>query len=437
MRVLILLAVASLAGCLSDGPVPAPVAEEPAVGWIDVRAAPEGFAGSEVSMAVDPNDPLHVVASAHAGGFGVYESFDGGRTWQAERLTANGLLLADPQPGLAQIALSDPVVAFSPDGTLHIAGLAYIPTSSVFVATRTDGVWSASTVWQSEVGATMNDKEWLTVSPAGTLVAAWQSEPAMDQLRGVEQIIDGQTGQRLDIDVGHILVSRSSDGGATWSLPALASTGLHNNGTQVAFDADGTGYLSWVDYELPGIVLSTSHDDGATWSATEQVADLAIVGSYANFGRMHTLPGMAVDNGTVYITWHDARHGDADILLAIGHDGDWTTHRVPVGEPGDGNVQLYPWVAADAGRAWVTYYSASNGTRDFTYLGSLWDGAFHAPEPVANATFQVFADAVQGPADIGDYTATAARGGHFYAAWADPRSGDSFIHVAHRDTLKS
>jgi hypothetical protein len=137
IRALSVVAVLLLAGCLqigSDAP-DAALAPTPAE-WLDIQADPADYSGSEVSMAVKPTEALHIIAAAHAGGFGVYASYDGGATWTAERLITQSLFgVAEGAPGTA-VLLSDPAVAFSPNGALHIARLAHLPASAVFVATH-------------------------------------------------------------------------------------------------------------------------------------------------------------------------------------------------------------------------------------------------------------------------------------------------------------
>lgn len=400
-----------------------------------VPVTPSGSSASEVSLAIDPTDPDHLVAAANGGGgFAVYTSLDGGANWTAEQLSALELAQDGSYIG-GGISLSDPSVAFSPDGTLHIAGLDYIPASSVVVFSRAapDSPWSAATVWQSEVAGTFNDKEWLGVDPAtGTLIVAWQREPAMDQLRGVEQML----GYPADLDLGLIVVSRSTDGGATWSTPQQVSgdpiTGgsLHNNGTQVAWTADGRAHLLWVDYEAPGLVHATSTDQGATWSAPQPVSDLSIAHAFGSFSRMHTLPGLAQWGDQLAAVWHDARDDPADIRYALYDGASWSpSQRLPDDAEGSGTVQVYPWAAFDAdGALHVTYY-AGETDGDFTYRSmTLRDGAWSDPVDLG-PTF----DIVNGTAvaDLGDYTATAAVGDRVHAAWAQPGAdGSAVVHVS-------
>lgn len=420
-----------LAGCLAgdDAPDTPPPAE-----WTDQRATPEGRTASEVSLAVDPTDPDHVLAAANSeGGLGVYRSHDGGATWQAEHLVPEDLF---GPSGARFLNLGDPAVAFAPDGTGHIAGLALLPGSAVFVADDRDG-WQGRIVWESEVAATFNDKEWLGVHPeTGTLVVAWQREPALDQLRSVE----AATG--LDVDVGTIVVSRSTDGGDSWSLPEEVSRGLHSNGTQVAFTPDGTVHMLWVNYEEAGLDWVRSDDDGATWSEPRQVADVDIVGSYDRFERMHTLPALVASpvGEHLFAVWHDDRDGDADVRVAASLDGgaSWHPTRMPEDEAGSGVIQFYPWAAVDgAGVLHVTYYSSVHDPLHprFAYRHMAYDpGAqsWSAARDVSGTTFTAFEapGGEDGQArSLGDYTGAAAGGGRVFAAWADGRAEASAIHV--------
>lgn len=425
----LLLAVAlggALAGCLSGGEAPPPPAAVRCL--TDALATPATESASEVSLAIDPTDPDHIVAAANsAGGFGVYTSLDGGANWAAELV--DGLALLGPQA--AAIALSDPALAFAPDGTLHMAGLAYIPTSQVFVASRATptGPWTAHTVWQSEIAATFNDKEWLGIDPVtGTMIVAWQREPAMDSLRTVEQTLMGAA----DLDLGLIVMSRSMDAGVTWSLPQQVSgSSLHNNGTQVAFTSDGRAHIVWVDYEVPGLVHAISTDGGVTWSDPSPIADLHIAHAFGAFARMHTLPGLAQHEDGLAVVWHDAGADAADILLATYDGKAWSeAQRVPDDGEGSGRVQVYPWAAIDGeGALHVTYYSGEvDGL--FTYrAATLRDGAWGSPVDLGPVFDLV--DANGSVADLGDYTAAAAVGSVLHAAWSQPDAErNARVHVA-------
>lgn len=439
-----LVLAAGLAGCAADGPDD-PEEGDAASAWqvvAEARASPDNVSASEVAIAVDPTDPEHAVAAANSqGGFGVYTTWDAGSTWKAVHYPASRVGSASGQGRFA--GLSDPVVAFTADGMPWIAGLAYIPTSAVFVASSADGGRSWTDGWivhESDLAAGFNDKEWLGIHPeTGTMTVAWQKEPLIDSLRGVE----AATG--ADVDVGDVVVSRSTDGGETWSLPTKVSRGFHSNGTQVAYTADGRTHLLWVNYEDGGgLDYAYSDDDGVSWSEPKQVAEVDVVPPFDRYGRMHTLPALVADpTGTsLYAVWHDKRNGDADVYAAASHDaGETWAEEVHVspGEAGDGVIQLYPWAAVDPdGNLHVTYYDASADPECplFHYAHSVsGDGGatFHATGPVSSVGFSVFQGSTCGNEEthsFGDYTGAAASTAGVYAAWADGRDEETSVFAA-------
>lgn len=434
----------------------------------DQRLGPAGQSAMEVSIAADQTDPAHLVAASNLraeghSGFGVYVSWDAGGSWTFDHFDpedAGTTLLGQPR----FTRLSDPVVAVGPDGTVYLSGLGVLPTSAIFLAVSEDGgeTWpEVHLVEESDPVTDFNDKEWFAVSPTtGTIIMAWQKEPAIDMLRGVEY----QTG--LDVDIGNVVVSRSTDGGVSWSDPVEVDRGMHNNGTQVAFTPDGTAHLVWVNYEQGTLDHVHSTDDGETWSDPVAVAEVHVVPPYDDYQRMHTLPGLAAGpDGELVAVWHDRRHGDADVyLVASARDGTeriWNTPtRVNQDAIGNGALQLYPWVAIGPdGRVHVSYYSQTNGSsRDdprleyvHTWAGPVdvevlggedcrregpaticdgrmlqWTGTLaHAATPVSEPFAFFGRNGI-----LGDYTGIVATEAGVVPAWADGRTETVGIHAA-------
>ena len=429
-----------LSGCVKGADVPVDSLKDVAQ-LVERRLTPANVSASEVSIASNPLDAQNVVAAANSGGgFGVYWTIDGGENWSASMFTAANVDPVAERQGRF-LGLSDPALAFAPDGTLYMAGLAYLPTSSVFVAKSTDGgsSWdTVSMVHQSDVAASFNDKEWIGVSPKGTLVVAWQKEPAMDSLRAVD-------GLGADADIGDIVVSRSTDQGETWSLvPTKISRGLHNNGTQIQFTPDGRGHLLWVNYEESTLDYARSEDDGLTWSEPRAIVEIDMSGPLPRFSNMHTLPGFAVSpNGdTLAAVWHDDRNGDMDIYSILSSDGGatWTEAiRVNDDPVGNGIHQLYPWITVDPlGKIHATFYdSREDAYPRFRYYMATADGAdatFGASTPVSTVLFTAFSPAPGGAANesrqLGHYTGVTSSSLGVFPAWADGRDRSAAIFAA-------
>ena len=432
-RVFVLAATALfLGGCLATPTSLVPTPLDDVAGIIERQLTPKGGTASEVAIAANPKDPLNLVASANgAGGLPVYWTKDGGLIWTASVLPTHrvGKPNGAPDTPARFLGLGDPSLAFGPDGSAYLAGLAIIPTSGVFVAKSRDGgeTWPQVTmVHESDLAASFNDKEWVGVSPKGTVIVVWQKEPLLDSLRGVE----GQTG--LDVDVGDIVFCRSTDGGLTWSLPMRVSRGLHNNGTQVVFTADGRGHMLWVNYETSTLDYVSSEDDGATWTTPKPIAAITYSGALPRYNRMHTLPGLAASptTGVLAATWHDARNGDLDVYAVASPDGGktWSSEVVRVNDDPvkNGLHQMFPWVAVDHNdRIHVTFYDArlNETTHDFYYFHAAADDTrldFGENRPVSTHPFRAFS----GPGsfrNLGDYTGLAATTAGLFPVWADAR----------------
>jgi hypothetical protein len=205
-------------------------------------------AGRVAAVAVDPGDPRHLLA----GGGGVWESRDGGRTWASR---------TDDQPttaiGAVAFAPRDPRVAYA--GTGQGEALAAL---GVGLLRSDDGGASWRALVADELlGAGFHD---LLVDPGdpGRLLAAttaglWASadgghswEP---RLAGRSWAVSAGTGGEL-LAGGELGLHRSGDGGATWRpVPLAAAPGgfdrvavAHGPGGQVVYvfaAGDGVGHL--------------------------------------------------------------------------------------------------------------------------------------------------------------------------------------------------
>jgi hypothetical protein len=249
-----------------------------------------------------------------------------------------------------------------------------------------------------------------------------------------------------------IVVSRSEDGGRTWTPSAQVSDGgrMRVGAPALAVDADGNPAVLYLDYgndrldweNLPGtydgkfsVVMARSGDQGLRWEPGRVVdADMVPAGRFLVY--LPVSPGFAIgSNGDMYAVWADGRSGDADVLLRRSTD-DGKTWSKPVqvnrGTVGDGVPQDMPSVSvAPGGRVDVVYYdrtidrrgstadvllsSSSNSGKSFSKTVRLSDASSNRKIGPPGSPFSP-------EADFGTHIAVASLAGGAVAAWTDTRS---------------
>jgi hypothetical protein len=118
-------------------------------------------------------------------------------------------------------------------------------------------------------------------------------------------------------------ITRSTDGGKTWSPPVRVDMGeaCPCCRTGLATGKDGTLYMSW-RHVYPGnirdIVVARSNDHGGTWSEPVRVhAD-----DWKFDACPHAGPAIATDDkGTLHVTWWTGKEGSAGVFYAQSTDG--------------------------------------------------------------------------------------------------------------------
>ncbi|MGB0652557.1 MAG: sialidase family protein [Thermoplasmatota archaeon] len=393
---LFLLLATGLAGCLGDdgdaagnggdGQRDHAVLCREGICNFQATVDPADRQANELSIAVNPLDPLNMLASgkdytpSEAGDCvwdGLYVTHDGGLTWANSNLPGSNWRLLDdptsyePHPQLSRFwCATDPVLAFGPDGTAYWTvmpyqcdtlsgskfGREFVPgtgvglpdgglndwfwtCSSMYVLVSEDGGDTWPIVNEVAFGPRLeHDKQWISVAPDGTVLLCWDRDPTYQITNALDQVSSQLTAP------GYMVCSTSTDKGRTWS-----------DVTDVNPEGTWDGFLPWVDWtsdnvawmaalDAAGNILVSSSQDGLAWD------DPTVVGSYENpppngeFGwpalngstfRSFALPAMAVDrsggpfDGALYVTWMDHSGGDGDVLVAISHD-DGATWSDPV-----------------------------------------------------------------------------------------------------------
>ncbi|HEY8738833.1 MAG TPA: sialidase family protein [Candidatus Dormibacteraeota bacterium] len=357
------------------------------------------------------------------GSGGFYLSTNGGKSWSAGFLP--GLVRANPiAPGPYESAGDPAVVAGPVTGTFWYANLAFDRTdaaNSVAVSRTTDGGQSWATHFVLQTSAVQgvglfNDKEWIGTDPNNADVAyvTWT------QFNGASSAI---------------VVSRTADGGVTWSSPKQISTLINDQGSTVVVDGSGTVYVTFETFtgSSDAVAFAVSTDGGSTFS-TKLIAPVADIPSPlpgATF-RDDSFPALALDPVTsaLHVVWSNWNGTDADVVYIGSTDGGatWSPRVTIAGGAGD---QFFPWVAASGGKVYASWFNRPSGGGD-TYsiagaASSSGGGSWTLPVTLSTAVSNVKSgNQFQFPSClysfIGDYNAiTVDSSGVAHALWTDIR----------------
>jgi hypothetical protein len=201
----------------------------------------------------------------------------------------------------------------------------------------------------------------LATDGAGNWVAVWQSE---DSVSG-------------DIEVR---TARSSDGGATWAPPVVllgvnSGAFVENADPSVATDGLGTWLTVWISTDPlggalgsdPDILVSRSTDLGATWSAPQGLNSKATTDNV--IGLEDFDPRLAADGlGNWVAVWESDDKGagpsfDIDIFVARSSDGGltWSAQtELDVSNLADTISDFSPVVETNGAGNWVAAWHTGN-----------------------------------------------------------------------------
>ncbi len=406
----------------AQAPLPrAPGARVVTVSKVEHRAAEPG-------IALDPNHPERIIAAY--GGPWMALSTDSGATFTlAPPVKAEGVLgggdvsVAYDDAGAAYLSFLTSEGLGTPSYWAHHAG-----KCGIWVARSPDGgrTWPTPPVavkqWPNprDTAPQMVDMSriWTDANPRsphhGNLYVAWIN---------------------WELDRSVIQFSRSTDHGASWSVPRVISTtpGLprDDNGGLVApigvVAPDGTMHVIWND--LNSIVYTRSTDGGRTFTPSRSIVKVGP----PYFGGATGVPGVVrvmgfpqvgldAKRNILYVTWSDFRNGDVDVFLARSTDGGrtWGTPvRVNDDPIHDGRDQFFQWLAVDPanGDLYVQFYDrrgdagkretrmtlARSTDQGRTFTNYDWSGSDFTGENVF----------------LGDYSWLVAQGGRVYGTWIE------------------
>lgn len=407
--------------------------------------------GNEVSIAVNPLDPLNAAGGAKdytvsyvsdfagCGEFnvwmGTYWTYDGGLTWGNDLMPGfPGDTRASPLAG--QHCNTDPVLVFDDDGTLWYSGLNYnggredSPTAplpnlggdwltgtQLYFARSDDGGATYPFIGfaaHGEGDAIFHDKQWYAVQPGGDhMIATW----SMFYGTGPVPVPAGNV---------QIVYSESLDAGETWSEPRAMPAGTASPTLSVQFSMpqylpSGDLAIIWADFSQSGVrgglgggttqlayAEGTLTPGGVVWGAPMAAFPMNALksepgrdGTGPSEFRLSTYPVLAIDtsggscDGRRYVVWSDQPgevNTDVETLLRYSDDGQTWSEPVTVNDIEAGD-QLMPWIDVDPdGGVHVAFYDRRNDPEnrllDVYYAYSDTCGeAFHPNVRVTETNF--------------------------------------------------
>ena len=438
---------------------------------------------NEPAIAQNPTNPLNLIAGSNdeidlpgctakgcpfVGGVGlsgVYMSGDGGASWSqfsapagsdntasfngTEIHTLPGFAKLARQLGIQNLASDgDPTIAFSLDGVAYygsLAGVRGIVTNSelLTVSRSNDG----GQTWSDPVLATdktnpvdFNDKIdlWVDRSPSsafqGTVYVSWT-------------LFRGGPGRAEPI-----MLSRSTDGGKTFS-PAQQVTPAYNNnsiggrqGSAIRTAPNGDLYVFFESgTEINGAKTNAqmfvkSTDGGvhfrnqAVASVVSDIPDPLPGSSFRN----DSFPAVDIGpDGKVYVAWTDFRNGRGQVMLTTSSDGGakWTPASIALDVTGrsaffpgvavspDGHKVSVATQALDAMPA-GTQPGAGVVQYDSYLAESVSGGHFSAPLKISSASSDPDGSSTNslGAQFQGDYNTLISDDHHAWFIWTDARA---------------
>jgi hypothetical protein len=409
---------------------------------------------AETTVAVDPRNPLIIVAGAqdynlqsdtstgccsghrwHA----IYRSTDGGQTWSGSLLPG---FPGDNSPQGANSPLkaadltSDPVMAFDNSGNLYYGGIA-LGLHNGFAA---DFVAKYANDGANYIGV--------------AIIPGFGDFPkiAVDKTGG---IFNGNI-----YLISSLGLSISTDGGNTFSaLLNIKSTPQGpiccGGGTSITVDPSGVIMIVGVGAQLDSktgqetffvyftrvnLAAKGNFDDMVSSTTAATPITILNIRFLNNLFRVGTFPEVAADASGVYVVWSDNRTGDADVLSVRSTDGGSTwSSPLRVNDVASGQ-QFFPTIVASGGVVSVAWYDSrlttnTNGTinaLDVYYAESNNAGqSFSANVRVTSVSFNPnqarINDFARNAPFIGDYISIAAENGLAHPVWADDRNTCDFV----------
>ncbi len=398
------------------------------------------ISSDSVSSTIITSNPMNanqLIASAadatcpNAGMLGVYSSVDGGLTWSS---TCTQF-----------ISDGEPAVAYG-QNTAYVAGAYSGFPGAVYMQASTDG----GQTWSSRVLVTDG------ILPGVTNVASLQVDNSLSSPFMNSAYISA-TQFDVKVVESQISVSHSTDGGNSWittPVEPVEYKPIVDQFSRLAIGSDGTVYVAWQRCAIIGpsincadtdaqMLLSKSTDGGNTWSTPAVIATVHLAPDTCDcafFGNLpltneavSNMPVLGIDNSSgphadnlyaVMYTWTGTQ---MRTLVATSADKGKTWGKPVVVAPTKHDQFFASLSVSPSGIVGVSWMDRRNDPLNVSYqpfaAGSLNGGAsFTKSYPVTTILSDPYLDG-NGGTYMGDYTGnTWAGNNYFLVTWPDSRN---------------
>ena len=300
---------------------------------------------------------------------GFFASGDGGTTWTR---------VCSPGSG----GEGDPIVGYDLNNVAHAGG---IQSGNVvgFTSTNNGTTWSAPTTIITAKLGYLADKPWMEIDTNSG--SAFKNN------------IYVTTTQFASNSNSQIWASHSTDGGKTWSSVAVSSLATYpghvNQFSDLAVGTDGTVYANWINCPTTGtagdcggtvtnIMISKSTDGGNTWSKESLVGTVTLApdacfcgfyGSLPNTSeRVSNIPSNgAIGSGAtakVFVAAYNWTGTQMQLEVFRSKDGGTTWSSTLVNPTSTKGDQFFQWLNVNsAGVVGVTWLDRRNDPSNLSY----------------------------------------------------------------------
>jgi hypothetical protein len=408
-----------------------------------VQASPGPFAANSPAIAVNSQNSMQLMAGANdmncpLGVLGAYGSSDGGSTWNH---TCMG--------GENTVGTGLPSVIYDLGNNAYFAATT---GSSAGISVNIQKSSDNGTTWGSLVVAVPPE-----FTPYGLVNAPWLEIDNSTSSHYSGTLYISGTQFDYSLVKTQISVSSSSDGGNTWTMVNVAPVQVEpkvDQFSRLAISSDGTVYVAWqrcVEGGEPNldcggtnakILLSKSTNGGSTWSKPTQVATVKLAPDSCNcasFGNLpntkepvYNTPVIAIDNslgsyaGSLYVVLYNWTGKQMRVEMVTSRNGGKSWEKpVEIAPASATHDQFFPAVSVSSnGVVGVSWLDRRNDPANLSYqpfaaistnggvtFGRNYALARHLSNPYLDGYGGIY---------MGAYTSNAWDGGTtFYATWPD------------------